>query len=110
MNIRLGDLPVGKWRHLTPKERDELLTAVGLRQETPGKDRVSARSGRAGAPGKDSVLAEAGRGGGMVAAALAPRRSGEGRGGEKGRSRGWADHLKKKKKKRDVRREEIRRV
>jgi len=49
MHIRLGDLPVGKCRHLTPKERDELLTAVGLRHETPGKDRVSARSGRAGA-------------------------------------------------------------
>src|SRR5438132_4621223 len=63
MHIRLGDLPVGKWRHLTPKERDELLTAVGLRQETPGKDRVSARSGREGAPGKDSVLAESGRAG-----------------------------------------------
>jgi len=34
MHIRLGDLPVGKWRHLTPKERDELLTAVDLRRET----------------------------------------------------------------------------
>jgi len=33
MHIRLGDLPVGKWRHLTPKERDELLTAVGLHEE-----------------------------------------------------------------------------
>jgi hypothetical protein len=34
MHIRLGDLPVGKWRHLTPKERDELLIAVDLRRET----------------------------------------------------------------------------
>jgi 23S rRNA pseudouridine2604 synthase len=33
MHIRLGDLPVGEWRHLTPKERDELLTAVGQRLE-----------------------------------------------------------------------------
>src|SRR5437899_4456518 len=33
MHIRLGDLPVGKWRALTPKERDELLSAVG-REET----------------------------------------------------------------------------
>ena len=33
MHIRLGELPVGKWRHLTPKERDELLTAVGLHEE-----------------------------------------------------------------------------
>ncbi len=30
MHIRLGDLPVGKWRELTPKERDELLAAVGF--------------------------------------------------------------------------------
>src|SRR2546428_9979424 len=75
MHIRLGDLPVGKWRHLTPKERDELLTAVGLRQETPGKDRVSARSGRAGATGEDSVLAGSGRGGGNGDCALRPPRS-----------------------------------
>src|SRR5256712_3795509 len=81
MNIRLGDLPVGKWRHLTPKERDELLTAVGLHQETPGKDRVSARSGRAGAPGKNSLLAEAGRGGG---AGEKPPLAGAGRGGGEG--------------------------
>src|SRR6059036_3449684 len=33
MHIRLGDLPVAKWRLLTPKERDELLTAVGLHEE-----------------------------------------------------------------------------
>src|SRR5438445_712678 len=33
MQIRLGDLPVAKWRHLTPKEREELLTAVGLHEE-----------------------------------------------------------------------------
>src|SRR5207302_1597046 len=33
MHIRLGELPVGKWRHLTPKEREELLTAVGLHGE-----------------------------------------------------------------------------
>lgn len=30
MHIRLGDLPVGKWRELTPKEHDELLAAVGF--------------------------------------------------------------------------------
>jgi len=33
MHIRLGDLPVAEWRLLTPKERDELLTAVGLHEE-----------------------------------------------------------------------------
>src|SRR5437660_3215766 len=33
MHIRLGDLPVAKWRLLTPKEREELLTAVGLHEE-----------------------------------------------------------------------------
>ena len=32
MRIRLGDLPVGKWRALTPKERDELLSAVGIEE------------------------------------------------------------------------------
>jgi len=32
MHIKLGTLPPGQWRHLTPKERDELLSAVGLRQ------------------------------------------------------------------------------
>src|SRR3989454_6881234 len=30
IHIRLGDLPVAKWRLLTPKESDELLTAGGL--------------------------------------------------------------------------------
>ncbi len=44
MHIRLGALPSGQWRHLTPKERNELLSATG-------KERVSARSGRAGAMG-----------------------------------------------------------
>ena len=34
MHIRLDDLPVRTWRHLTPQERDQLLTAVGLRRET----------------------------------------------------------------------------
>jgi len=48
MHIRLGDLPVATWRPLTPKEREELLTAVGLHEEATGKDRVLARSGRAG--------------------------------------------------------------
>src|SRR5437667_322019 len=33
MHIRLADLPVAEWRLLTPKERDELLTAVGLHEE-----------------------------------------------------------------------------
>ena len=33
MHIRLGDLPVGKWRELTPKEREELLSVVGLAEE-----------------------------------------------------------------------------
>lgn len=32
MHIRLGNLPVGKWRHLAPKERENLLAAVGLPQ------------------------------------------------------------------------------
>lgn len=67
MHICLGDLLVGKWRHLTPKERGELLTALGL-EEAPGKDRVSAGSGRAGAPGKDPVLTGSGRVGVMVIA------------------------------------------
>lgn len=46
MHIRLGDLPVGKWRELTPKEQEKLTTAVGL--EDTGEGRVSARPGRAG--------------------------------------------------------------
>jgi 23S rRNA pseudouridine2604 synthase len=29
MHIRLGNLPMGKWRQLTPKEREELIAAVG---------------------------------------------------------------------------------
>ena len=33
MHIRLGDLPVGKWRELTPKEREKLIAAVGLCEE-----------------------------------------------------------------------------
>jgi 23S rRNA pseudouridine2604 synthase len=33
MHIRLGELPTGKWRHLMPKERDALLTAVSLHKE-----------------------------------------------------------------------------
>lgn len=33
LHIRLGDLPVGKWRELTSKEREELLSAVGFAQE-----------------------------------------------------------------------------
>ena len=33
MHIGLGTLPLGQWRHLTPKERDELLNAVGLGEE-----------------------------------------------------------------------------
>lgn len=32
MHIRLGDLPVGKWRELTPRERNELLAAVDLKE------------------------------------------------------------------------------
>ena len=47
MHIKLGILPLGQWRHLTPKERDELLSAVG--SDDTGKERLSARSGRAGA-------------------------------------------------------------
>src|SRR5216684_205139 len=42
MHIRLGALPSGQWRHLTPKERAELLTAVGL--DDTGKGRVEAAS------------------------------------------------------------------
>ena len=33
MHLRLGDLPVGKWRHLMPTELDELLADVGLFEE-----------------------------------------------------------------------------
>jgi 23S rRNA pseudouridine2604 synthase len=33
MHIRLGGLPVGQWREFSPKERDELLAAVGMREE-----------------------------------------------------------------------------
>lgn len=33
MHIRLGDLPLGKWRELTPPERDRLLADVGLALE-----------------------------------------------------------------------------
>ena len=33
MHIRLGDLPVGTWRELTPKEREKLIAAVGLCEE-----------------------------------------------------------------------------
>jgi 23S rRNA pseudouridine2604 synthase len=33
MHIRLGDLPVGKWRELTPKEQEKLIAAVGLVEE-----------------------------------------------------------------------------
>jgi 23S rRNA pseudouridine2604 synthase len=29
MNIELGDLPVGKWRHLTPNEETQLLRMLG---------------------------------------------------------------------------------
>lgn len=47
MHIRLGDLPVGKWRELTPKEQEKLSTAVGLKDT--GEGHVSARPGRAGA-------------------------------------------------------------
>jgi 23S rRNA pseudouridine2604 synthase len=37
MHIRLGDLPSGQWRHLTPKERDELLNAVGMEDTRKGR-------------------------------------------------------------------------
>ena len=33
MHIRLGDLPVGKWRELTPREQEKLIAAVGLEEE-----------------------------------------------------------------------------
>jgi len=33
MHIRLGDLPVGKWRELTPREQEKLIAAVGLQEE-----------------------------------------------------------------------------
>jgi 23S rRNA pseudouridine2604 synthase len=33
MHIRLGGLPLGKWRELTPPERDRLLADVGLTLE-----------------------------------------------------------------------------
>ncbi len=33
MHIRLGDLPVGKWREFTPKEQGKLIAAVGLAEE-----------------------------------------------------------------------------
>lgn len=32
MDLHLGDLPVGKWRPLTAREREKLLAAVGLSQ------------------------------------------------------------------------------
>jgi 23S rRNA pseudouridine2604 synthase len=40
MHIKLGDLPSGQWRHLTPKERDEILRTVGLHD----KEHVEAAS------------------------------------------------------------------
>ena len=46
MHIHLGELPVGKWRELSHRERDELLSAVGF-AETTGKSCVSAQPGRA---------------------------------------------------------------
>ena len=33
MHIRLGDLPVGKWRELTSREQEKLIAAVGLDEE-----------------------------------------------------------------------------
>ncbi len=33
MHIRLGELPVGKWRELTPREQEKLIAAVGLSEE-----------------------------------------------------------------------------
>lgn len=33
MHIRLGDLPLGKWRALTPKEQEKLIAAVGISEE-----------------------------------------------------------------------------
>ena len=33
MHIRLGDLPVGKWRELTPQEQEKLIAAVGISEE-----------------------------------------------------------------------------
>lgn len=33
MHIKLGSLPLGRWRDLTQKERDELLSAMGSREE-----------------------------------------------------------------------------
>ena len=33
MHIRLGDLPLGKWRELTPREQDKLVAAVGTSEE-----------------------------------------------------------------------------
>lgn len=33
MHIRLGDLPAGKWRELTPREQEKLIAAVGLSEE-----------------------------------------------------------------------------
>jgi 23S rRNA pseudouridine2604 synthase len=33
MHIRLGDLEVGKWRELTPREQEKLSAAVGLSEE-----------------------------------------------------------------------------
>ena len=33
MHIRLGDLPVGKWRELTLREQEKLVAAVGISEE-----------------------------------------------------------------------------
>ena len=38
MHIMLGKLPVGKWRHLSEQERDDLLVAVGLTEENSRPD------------------------------------------------------------------------
>lgn len=47
MHVPLRGLSAGRWRHLSHKEREDLLAAVGLKQAT-GEGRVSAAAGAGG--------------------------------------------------------------
>ena len=46
MNIKLGGLPIGKWRDLTQKELEDLREAVSVSDNAPQATRVQARDGR----------------------------------------------------------------
>jgi 16S rRNA U516 pseudouridylate synthase RsuA-like enzyme len=35
-NIKLGDLPKGRWRHLTKKEKEDLLKRISDNVRQPG--------------------------------------------------------------------------